>query len=1357
MTGRQHSNNSRWQQVILLGEKLLSHVHSAVPGIEAVQTAILAQRNLILETTHQLTGGQATLWLSDRLLPGFAAKLPFEQLPDGEKLFSPEPASALMRRALESRRLCWHAENEEEAPANTWGLAAPLLVKGDDTESVVLGILQSERPKGLPFRAEEVELFKGLAVQASIALQADRQMATERWRIEQLLLVRQVSEQIADVRDLDELSRQVAQLILHSFDYYYVAIFTLEPGQDMLRFRASAGPGRKIAGLNSGEEREELSLSFNIHLGEGIIGYVAMSGQEMLAGDVNYEPRYRHIDALPETRSEAALPLKIEDRVLGVLDVQSNQPDDFQETDLLVLRALAGNIANAVEGARLISALHHRAEQLSAISEVSNAITSILDQDELLDEVVTLIHKRFGYPFVHLFTVHPGRRKIFYEAGSGSRSRVFREQRFSYNLDDTHGIIPWVARHGETVLANNVESEPRYRPSPLPPDDTQAELTVPLVFGGEVLGILDVQSDQENAFGEEDRFLFEALADNVAIAMRNAFLYRSERWRRQVADSMREVAGLLSTDADLDQVLDAILTELERTIPSELAAIWLLDEGMKGNSEDGISEEDVPRLRLASVHGAEAAGLELELGLTLEEMLALHGVALDQPKNITSWLNEALNANHPVIRAPNSAFEPLGVILQFPPDYSAIATPLRVGEQSLGVLTLAHPEAGRFGTEARAMTAAFASYAAVAIENTRLYEAAHEQAWVSTVLLQVSDATQSLTNLNELLATVVRITPMLVGVKACALYILDEDDAFVPAAASGLNSEQQAEFERWRFAPGDVPAMDQVLIAKEPLILHADAEEPRLSGILLAGQEENQRLVKDELLVLVPMQARGEVSGVFLIDYSNDHPGDNNLDVLFDERLAIIQGIAHQTAIAVENIRLLKAQKEEAYVSIALLQVAQAVVSSNDLDEILGAIVRITPILVGVARTVIYLWDSEESVFRLSQAYGIPRNIEGPSYAPGEFPLLDAVRQQDRLVTSSLTFEVIEENRLPDAWATLVPAKPEEEEEYLEEEPHLLLAFPLSVKGEVLGVMLVEEPDPLNIENLASGSANKRLREKRIEIITGISQQAALAIQNDRLQLEMLERERLEREMQLAREIQRAFLPHQLPVLPGWELEVRWRTAREVGGDFYDIFELPNGRLGLVVADVADKGMPAALFMTLTRTLVRASVQGVDSPSEVLARVNDVLTPDAQQGMFVTLIYAILEPETGKLTYANAGHNPPLLLRDRTLEIERLEKGGMALGVLEGNRVVARSVFIEAGDCLIFYTDGVSEAFSPDGKMYGENYLHKTTREAVEHSGNETTSARHILDAIDASISDFTQHLPLSDDLTLLALKRMKG
>ncbi len=300
----------------------------------------------------------------------------------------------------------------------------------------------------------------------------------------------------------------------------------------------------------------------------------------------------------------------------------------------------------------------------------------------------------------------------------------------------------------------------------------------------------------------------------------------------------------------------------------------------------------------------------------------------------------------------------------------------------------------------------------------------------------------------------------------------------------------------------------------------------------------------------------------------------------------------------------------------------------------------------------------------------------------------------------------------------------------------MLAVVPLSIKNVVYGAMLIEE---------APGGL--RFRARRVEIINGIAQQAALAIQNDLLQKEMVVRERLETEVQLARQIQQTFIPDVLPTHAHWQLSARWRTARQVGGDFYDVIELPDDRLGFFIADVADKGMPAALFMALTRTLLHAAARETTSPARALTRVNALLFPDTRQGMFVTAFFAVLDQNTGELTYANAGHCPPLWVRQDSLE--RLTRTGVALGASENAHMQEKTITIQEGESVLLYTDGLTEAFNLEGDMFGEERILRAV------GWQETGSADDMLKAIETILDDFAGNAPPSDDLTMLAVRRI--
>jgi sigma-B regulation protein RsbU (phosphoserine phosphatase) len=193
---------------------------------------------------------------------------------------------------------------------------------------------------------------------------------------------------------------------------------------------------------------------------------------------------------------------------------------------------------------------------------------------------------------------------------------------------------------------------------------------------------------------------------------------------------------------------------------------------------------------------------------------------------------------------------------------------------------------------------------------------------------------------------------------------------------------------------------------------------------------------------------------------------------------------------------------------------------------------------------------------------------------------------------------------------------------------------------------------------------------------------------------------------------------------------------------------LPNHKLGLFIADVADKGMPAALFMALTRTLVRAAVIEMNSPVDVLRRVNDQLLPDTRQGMFVTAVYGVLDTESGEFTFVNAGHNPPFWVKGKQ-GIEKLTRTAIALGVVEQPSMQERTISLAAGDTLLLYTDGLTEAFSPAEELFGETRL----MEALESIQNHT--ADEVLVLVEHRLNEFIESVPLRDDLTILAVKRV--
>ena len=263
-------------------------------------------------------------------------------------------------------------------------------------------------------------------------------------------------------------------------------------------------------------------------------------------------------------------------------------------------------------------------------------------------------------------------------------------------------------------------------------------------------------------------------------------------------------------------------------------------------------------------------------------------------------------------------------------------------------------------------------------------------------------------------------------------------------------------------------------------------------------------------------------------------------------------------------------------------------------------------------------------------------------------------------------------------------------------------------------------------------------------IIANLIRERETAEERDRYQAEL---ERKRQELKIAYEIQRSFLPDAIPLLRDFELAALNLPAKEVGGDFYDFIPLSEDKLSLTIADVSGKGVPAALFMALSRTVVRANARGNSDVAEVIRDANSMITADSKAGMFVTLFYALVDSKKKSLTYVNAGHNPPLLFRETSSDLILLQAKGIALGVIEEVELEEVEIGLKSGDILVLYTDGVTEAINAACEEFGQERLMRVIKE------NRTLSAHDILEHIRAEVVAFAGEQPQFDDITLMVLK----
>ncbi|MBI5029142.1 MAG: SpoIIE family protein phosphatase [Chloroflexi bacterium] len=302
------------------------------------------------------------------------------------------------------------------------------------------------------------------------------------------------------------------------------------------------------------------------------------------------------------------------------------------------------------------------------------------------------------------------------------------------------------------------------------------------------------------------------------------------------------------------------------------------------------------------------------------------------------------------------------------------------------------------------------------------------------------------------------------------------------------------------------------------------------------------------------------------------------------------------------------------------------------------------------------------------------------------------------------------------------------------------LIMPLVSQGELVGLL-----------NLGPRMSEQDYSADDRGLLNNLASQAGPAVRVAQLvrqqKIEAREMERLAQELQVARLIQQTLLPKENPNLPGWQIASHYQPARAVGGDFYDFFERPDGKLVITIGDVTDKGVPAALVMATTRAVLRGASRRMLSPGDALERSNNLILPEIPPSMFITCLYAILDPVSGRLQFANAGHDLPYRRCDA--KVEELRATGMPLGLMPDMKYEEKQIMLDPGDMLLLYTDGLVEAHNPKHVMFGFPHLHDLLQTSDAEKGGDLIN--HLLD----ELANFTgAGWEQEDDVTLVTLHR---
>jgi serine phosphatase RsbU (regulator of sigma subunit) len=458
------------------------------------------------------------------------------------------------------------------------------------------------------------------------------------------------------------------------------------------------------------------------------------------------------------------------------------------------------------------------------------------------------------------------------------------------------------------------------------------------------------------------------------------------------------------------------------------------------------------------------------------------------------------------------------------------------------------------------------------------------------------------------------------------------------------------------------------------------------------------------------------------------------------EELSLLTTVGSQMGIALERARLYDMMLERRIdEQRALLAFSNELLAQPEPSELMGHLVQSVRQLLRADACALFIPTADGHDLRFGAAAGwrgdpvgeghlIPNN---ESSGPGS-----VMRNQQPLLIEDLEAD----HRAP--WtASWVRAE--------DFQGHAVI--PMIAEGRSVGTLVINDRHP------------RQFDADELRLLRLMANQGALALESARLHQEEIERNVLQEDLLMARRIQLSMLPRHPPELAGWEIAATYQPARLVGGDFFDFFELPQQseagtdtqgerhprRLGVVIADVADKGMPAALYMALGRTLIRSTALSGRRPAEALVRANELIQKDSQADMFLSAFCGCLDGPTGEFAYANGGHNPPLWWHADGRYFAPLLGKGAVLGAMDEVHIDEMSIWLAPGDVLVLYTDGVTEGVAADGELFGLPRLQDALAPAIEKS------AQQAIEAVMAALAEFSGSSDPADDVTLVVLRRL--
>ena len=914
-------------------------------------------------------------------------------------------------------------------------LCVPLKLAGQ-----VIGVLDIQSTQLNAFDETDLQAMETLAEQMTIAIENARLFRETKHRFEETMALYQTSLDITAQLEMPELLKSIVERAVTLLRAEAGGIYLHEPERGHLRWAVSYGYTEKYVGIT-------------LKPGEGMAGKVFQTGEPLIVDDYrNWEGRASVYEADRPFTAVLEVPLKWQDRIIGVLAINAyRQNRTFNQADLWLATLFANQAAVAIENAHIYEEERRRVTQLELIGGVIQKIASILNLDELLHQVAHLIGDTFQYYYTSILLVEADTDELLLKAVAGPFFETLLDRlRLKIGQD---GITGWVAQTGEPLLVNDVSREPRHY-SLEEVKDTRSELAVPIKLKGEIIGVLDVQSVELDAFSQDDIFILQTLADQLAVAIENARLYEEVHAHSRYLETLQRINATLRSTLPLNQVLETIARGAGETLNYVGSLITI---------PDATGE----RLILGAVWGsrfldaaAKLTGLEMasfSLPLKVKENPIAQAYL---SRKLQSWSQ----APERIVVGVEPAISPklAPVIERAMGARLAACVPLLVGEKVMGVLVVFSPQ-GQLLEEERAMLLGLADQAGLAIENARLYQETVRRLEEAETLSSVTTALTHSLDLDQVLQSIVDSATRLIPASTSGvIHLADEATGKLIPRATSLEARIQENMGMpiGKGIAGLVMQEKRLInvpnVEKDPRFIQLDTGTPKKS------------------LLTAPLLIERECIGT--LSLNSDQAGAFNAD---DERL--LTTLAAQAAIAVRNARLYQEVHRRVEELIFLNRVGRTVTSSLDLEQILTTVLEETAQVLRTEAGSILLLDEESSELVFEAAVG-PRSSEemkGLRSPLGQGIAGWVAREGQRLLVP----DVREDPRFYpgiDKTTGFVTRS--------------VLAVPLKVKGKVIGV--------IEAVNKTEGNFS----QADVALLASMAQWAAIAIENAQLFAETRQR-----------------------------------------------------------------------------------------------------------------------------------------------------------------------------------------------------------------------------------------------------------